>query len=495
MIRPIGGFSKQLHEIATLVGVVSVDDEFLVSGLTNHSSEVEPGDLFIAFAGIKVHGASFAKEAKERGAVAILTDHAGLSLAKNCGLPIIEVVKPRRWAGIISAWFYSEPMRDLRSIGITGTNGKTTTTTLLNQLWNLAERETGLIGTIETRIGNEVFKSGRTTPESPELQSLIATMRERHVSDLVMEVSSHAIALERIRGAHFSFVAFTNLTQDHLDFHLTMDDYFATKSALFSFEYAERAFINIDDLYGQKLANNCQIPVTSISRFVKSADWHYDSAIAVDSGFEISIRGVGGILIEGHLPLLGDYNLDNALMAIALAVETGVDPLFIATSLPSLSSAKGRLEPVLLGQKFHAFVDYAHSPDAVIRVLETCKRMTSGKVIAVLGCGGDRDSLKRPLMGSALLKESDIAIFTSDNPRSEDPRRILDQMTEGLSIKLPNIALLDREQAILYAVEQASAGDVVVILGKGHEQGQEVNGQVRPFDDRLSLAEAIEKLA
>lgn len=494
MIRPLGAFSKRLSEIAQLVNADEVDGSVLVSGLTNDSKKIERGDLFIAFSGATAHGASFANEASARGAVAILTDNAGFLLAQNCGLPIIVVTNPRKSAGIVSAWFYSEPMRDLCSIGITGTNGKTTTTTLLDQIWRLAERQTGLVGTIETRIGNEVFKSQRTTPESAELQSLIATMRERHVTNLAMEVSSHAIALERMRGAHFSAVAFTNLTQDHLDFHVTMEDYYNTKAALFAFEYADKAFINIDNFYGQKLAKESQIPVISISRFEKSADWHYASVAMVESGFEISIRGSGGILIDGQLKLQGDYNLDNAIMAIAIAVETGVDPLFISASISKLNTAAGRLESVALGQKFLAFVDYAHSPDAVMRVLETCQKMTNGKVIAVLGCGGDRDSLKRPIMGRALLDGSDIAIFTSDNPRSEDPDQILDQMTEGLGITLPNVRLLDRAQAIDYAVEQASAGDVVVILGKGHEQGQEANGFVSPFDDRLALAEAIERM-
>lgn len=495
MIRPIEKFEHKLSAIALLVGATSVVSDVTITGMTNNSQEVEPGDLFIAFPGLKVHGATFSAQAQERGARAIVTDAVGAALISNMEIPIITVLNPRAVAGVISSWFYSEPMRDLYSVGITGTNGKTTTSTLLSQIWDLAERQVGLIGTIETRIAHDVFPSKRTTPESPELQSLIATMRERHVRNLVMEVSSHAISLERVRGAHFSLVAFTNLTQDHLDFHKSMDEYFRVKSALFKFEYADKAFINIDDPYGMALSSHCEIPVTTLSRLQKTSDWQLLSAQPTPSGYEIAIRGVGGILIEGDLNLSGDYNLDNVLMAIAIAVESGVDPLVIPTILPNLRGAAGRLEAVAVGQSFRAFVDYAHSPDAVARVLDSCRKLTKGKVIAVLGCGGDRDWIKRPLMGQALLAGSNIAVFTSDNPRSEDPERILQEMVGNNIITSPSAIISDRSAAIAYAVAQANVDDIVIILGKGHEQGQEVRGEVFPFDDRSALATAIENSA
>jgi len=495
MIRPIQKFEHKLSAVLDLVGATSVGGDVVLTGFTNDSQEVIEGDLFIALPGLKVHGATFATQAAERGARAILTNTIGEEIARNVGIPIITVTNPRASAGVISSWFYSEPMRDMYSVGITGTNGKTTTSTLLAQIWELAGRQVGLIGTVETRIVKEVSASKRTTPESPELQSLIATMRERHVRNLVMEVSSHAISLERVRGAHFSLVAFTNLTQDHLDFHRDMDEYFRVKSSLFKFEYADKAFINIDDPYGEILSSRCEIPVTTLSRMQKSSDWHFVSAYPFASGYEIVMRGVGGILIEGQVHFSGDYNLDNLLMAVAIAVESGVDPLVISTILPKLRSAPGRFEPVVAGQSFRAFVDYAHSPDAVVRVLESCKKMTKGKVIAVLGCGGDRDSLKRPLMGQALLAGSDVAVFTSDNPRSEDPEQILRQMIGSSAILAPSAVIVDRSAAISYAVAQADADDVVIILGKGHEQGQEINGEVFPFDDRLALSTAIESSA
>ncbi len=490
MERPLVGRQRTLGSITNLLGADSVKDEVLISGLTHNSQEVEPGDIFLAFPGAKVHGAIFYKEAISRGAHAILTDIRGAEIVG--GVPVVVVGDPRRSAGTLAAWFYDEPMRDMYSVGITGTNGKTTTTTLLHQIWTRAGRESGLIGTVETRIGLDLLKSKRTTPESSDLQALVATMRERHVRNFVMEVSSHAITLERMRGSHFSAVAFTNLTQDHLDFHGTMAEYFQAKRALFTFEYAELALINIDDPYGAQLAQSIDIPVRTISRANEKADWTYDFAVPLLAGHDVSIRGLGGILIEGFLPLHGGYNLDNALMAIALAYESGIDPIDIATILPTLNGAPGRMEPVNVGQQFAAFVDYAHSPDAVSRVLESCRVMSSGKVIAVLGCGGDRDVSKRALMGLALSVASDVAVFTSDNPRSEDPAGILEQMVTGLLVGLPNKVVLDRRDAIRYAVSQALPGDILVILGKGHETGQEIAGVISPFDDRLELARAIE---
>ncbi len=494
MERPLLDHKRTLSSIADLLDVERPSVDAMISGVTHASSEVENGDIFLAFPGAKTHGAKFAAQAYERGAQAVLTDLAGMQIIQEVApkLPVVVVENPRRAAGVLSAWFYGEPMRDMFSVGITGTNGKTTTTTLLYQIWMFAGRESGLIGTVETRIGTELLKSQRTTPESSDLQALVATMRERHIRNLAMEVSSHAISLDRIRGAHFDVVAFTNLSQDHLDFHNTMDEYFKVKAELFSFEYADLAVINIDDAHGALLAKSVDIPIRTLSRAKANADWRYERVFSHSSGNDVAMRGPGGILIEGLLPLHGDYNLDNALMAVALAVQSGIDPVEIAAILPLLSPAQGRLEAIAVGQDFAAFVDYAHSPDAVARVLETCRGMTTGKVIAVLGCGGDRDSSKRPLMGEALAKGSDVAVFTSDNPRSEDPLRILDQMTLGMPLVSPDSVIADRKSAIEYAVAQAQTGDLVVVLGKGHETGQEIAGVITPFDDRLVLAQAIE---
>lgn len=491
MTRPIEEFRRTVEAVASIANATFTGNpSTVISGLTLNSNLVEQGDLFIALPGEKAHGADFASDAISRGAVAVLTDVAGSK--KISGVPIIVSTNPRRAAGVVSAWFYGEPMRDLYSVGVTGTNGKTTVTTLLHQIMSAAGRESGLIGTVETRIGDEVISSKRTTPESSELQALTAVMRERHMRNLVMEVSSHAIALERIRGSHFSVVAFTNLSQDHLDFHKSMENYFAAKSKLFTFEFADLAVINIDDDYGKKLARDTELPVVTVSRDDQNATWHYVSINRDYVGANVSIRGSAGILIEGKVHLHGGYNFDNLLMAVAIATESGIDPIDIASILPLLTGAAGRLESVRLGQNFTALVDYAHSPDAVTRVLETAREITDGRVIAVLGCGGDRDASKRPLMGKALHEGADISIFTSDNPRSEKPEEILIQMTLGLDIQEPSAVIQDRAEAIHAAVDEAQEGDVVLVLGKGHEKGQEIGNTMHPFDDRVELAKAIE---
>ena len=495
MIRPLTQSQRSLASFASTVGATSALsaselEKIGVTGVTSSSADVEPGDLFCAFAGEKVHGASFAQDAIKSGAVAVLTDAEGAKMIK--GSPVLVVANARKSAAILTSWFYGEPMRDLFSIGITGTNGKTTVSTLCHQIFQSAGQETGLIGTVETRIGNEVLSSTRTTPEAAELQALVATMRERHCRNLVMEVSSHAIALERIRGSYFAAVGFTNLSQDHLDFHGNMENYFAAKSKLFTYEYADQAFINVDDSYGQLLAEKTELPVQSISRFNENATWHYTRIEEGIAYSDISIRGVGGILIDSRTTLRGGFNFDNLLMAVAICVESGIDPMDIQTLIPHLVGAVGRLEPVNLGQNFTALVDYAHSPDAVSRVLAAVREMTDKRVIGVLGCGGDRDASKRNAMGQELSLRSDIAIFTSDNPRSENPQTILEQMTSGLKISEPSAIVQDRTKAIELAVNLAQPGDVVIVLGKGHERGQEIAGVVHPFDDRLVLAHAIE---
>ena len=492
MQRPLANCSKPLSAVLSVVGAqcAEITESVNVTGISQSSNEISTGDLFIALPGEKFHGAQFAADAVERGAVAVLTDLAGAAMVS--GVPVLVVENPRRAAGVISAWFYEEPMRDLYSVGVTGTNGKTTVTTLLHQIMQAAGRESGLIGTVETRIGSEVLLSKRTTPESAELQGLIATMRERHMRNLVMEVSSHAITLERIRGSHFAVVGFTNLSQDHLDFHKSMEEYFLAKAKLFTFEYADLAVINIDDVYGARLAAMTELPVMSLSRTNTKATWHFASITRDYVGAAIAIRGSGGILIEGKTILQGGFNYDNLLMAVAIATESGIDPIDIAAILPQLTGAVGRLEAVRLGQNFTALVDYAHSPDAVARVLETAHEITTGSVIAVLGCGGDRDASKRSLMGLALRDGADIAIYTSDNPRSEKPEDILVQMVLDIDVQKPNEVITDRKAAIRAAVNHAAAGDVVIVLGKGHEKGQEISGVIYPFDDRIELARAIE---
>ncbi len=493
-MRPYTLATRSLPELARFLGVNENVPNLEFSGITSSTKLLQQGDLFVALPGSKYHGASFFEEAIKTGAVGAVTDRAGAEIIGET-LPTIVVDNPRDIVGDIAAWLNRSPFRSLFSVGITGTNGKTTTASLLNQMWSTSNRETGFIGTTGVLVGHEAFPTQFTTPEAPELQSAVAVMVERACKYLVMEVSSHALAQKRMRGSFFNTVAFTNLTQDHLDFHGNMESYFEAKAKLFTFEYADFGFINIDDPYGVKLSELTEIPHATISRTSKRAHWHYDNIHQSSGGYEVAIRGEGGILIEGHVGLVGAHNLDNVLMAVALAVKSGVDPLEISSNLHKLQGPSGRLEKVDIGQKFLALVDYAHTPDAVERVLAAVREITPGKVIGVLGCGGDRDATKRPIMGAALLAGTDFAVFTSDNPRSEDPQTILNQMTSGLNMEQAGVVEVDRRGAIAIAVTEAQPGDTVILLGKGHEVGQEIHLVKYPFDDRIELARAIESLS
>ena len=496
MIRPEASNAKSLLELARFLGIEIEDQnhaEIIFNGVASDTRGIIPGDLFVALPGSKSHGAAFVVEIKAAGAVAVLTDKQGAQFISGV-LPTLIISDPRRAVGDCASWFYGSPSQNISVVGITGTNGKTTTTALLNQIWRYAERETGLIGTVGIEIGAEVLPTSFTTPEAADLQSLFAVMQERHVRNVAMEVSSHAIAMNRINGAHFRMVGFTNLTQDHLDFHLDMANYFATKRRLFASEFADLGFVNIDDSYGAELFAARDIPMISLSRSNPKAEWYFESADMNSNGYSVTLRGTGGIQISGELGLIGDHNLDNLLMASAMAFQSDVDPIVIGNSFRYLTGAPGRLERIELGQEFKALVDYAHTPDAVERTLATLRKSTEGRLIAVLGCGGDRDRSKRPIMGKALQEGSDTAIFTSDNPRSESADEILNEMTKGLVLSTSSHVVSDRREAIALAVASAQPGDCVVVLGKGHETGQEISGVKHPFDDRLELARAIEEL-
>ena len=490
-------YSLALSEIATLVGTSNANLEknnLLITGITLDSNDAIQGDLFVALPGANSHGSKFIDSAVANGAIAVLTD---MSAIVNADIPVLRVNDPRLWVGVIADKFYRNPSSAINVFGITGTNGKTTTSYLLQQIWDFNNRNSGLIGTIETRIGDEIFPNKRTTPEAPELQSIFAIMRERHNLNVVMEVSSHALALNRVEGTKFSVVAFTNLSHDHLDFHKTMENYFQAKSRLFKYGFAEKAIINIDDAWGKRLFEETEIEKISISTHNQKANWKIiDSSLAdpispSKSVVELTIAGPGGILLSIGTPLMGDYNSANVLMALALAVESGIDPLSAANALSNAKGAPGRMESIELGQRFTAVIDYAHSPDAVSAALKAVRSSTKGRIIAVLGCGGDRDAAKRPLMGQALISGADLAIFTSDNPRSEDPLSILNQMHEGIKLTENHFVIVDRREAIKFAIENAKESDCVLVLGKGHETGQEIMGKISPFDDRVELKNAI----
>jgi UDP-N-acetylmuramoyl-L-alanyl-D-glutamate--2,6-diaminopimelate ligase len=348
------------------------------------------------------------------------------------------------------------------------------------------------MGTIATLMPGLELKAERTTESADEMARRVAQMAQLHVRALAMEVSSHGLALHRVNGARFAAAGFSNLSQDHLDFHGDMESYFDAKASLFTHEYSDRAFINIDDAYGKRLAAMTSLETMTLSLTDRSAAWFVTHREVTGRGNRLEIRGPGGILISTEIPLIGTHNVENYLMALALAVDSGVDPVVIESASRELKGARGRMERVDLGQPFTALVDYGHSPDAVTRVLRSLRESSSGRIIALLGCGGDRDRSKRPLMGQALAAGSDVAIFTSDNPRSEDPVEILKEMTAGLTIKEPSRIEIDRKNAIEYAISLAEPGDLVVVLGKGHERGQQFKDRLEEFDDRLEVAKAIE---
>ena len=463
--------------------------DVLITGVKLNAQSVKRGDLFIALPGNKNHGLDFANQAIENGAAAILSDRAQQEV--DVKVPHFVTPNPRSLVGEISAWFYGSPFQSLVAVGITGTNGKTTTSNLVKQLWQLAGISSGVIGTLGIEVGSVKYESSRTTPEASDLQSIAAMMVEKKITHLAMEVSSHALDLGRVNGAHFQVVAFSNLTQDHLDFHGDMESYYLAKAKLFSGKLSDKAVVNIDDPYGKRLHSEIKSSVITVSRQNKEADWSYSSYKSEEDGYKVSICHKGEKVIDCDYKLLGDYNLDNLLLAVAIAFETGLTTSQIEQVIPSLQSISGRLEKLDLGQNFNAIIDYAHTPDAVDRVLKTAQLFTSGKVIAVLGCGGDRDQSKRAIMGASLLNGSDVSIFTSDNPRGESAEAILLQMVGNNEVKSPNQVITDRKEAIAYAVSVAEQGDTLLLLGKGHETGQEINGQIYPFDDFLELENAI----
>lgn len=490
---------RGLIEIARYLGDIGTDPSLLsgveITDVTSDSAQVGPGSLFVAIQGMTRHGAEFAPTALASGAAAILTDRAGEALIRSnpaSTIPILVVSRPEVDLGHLAHWFYRDPMRSMHAVGITGTNGKSTTTTLLFEIWRAAGFTSGLMGTLSIEMPGISIPAGRTTESADQIARNCAQMAQLHVRSLAMEVSSHGLVLNRLNGAHFAAVGFTNLSQDHLDFHGDMESYFLAKARLFSHEFSDRAFINIDDHYGARLAEMTSLEVVTLSTSSPRASWSLTDQEKSGAGNRLRLRGPGGIMIESEISLIGAHNVENYLMAVALAVDSGVDPLVIAEVSPLLVGAAGRMERVDIGQSFLAFVDYAHSPDAVERVLRSLRENVTGRVIAVLGCGGDRDKGKRPLMGQALMAGSDIAIFTSDNPRSEDPEAILSEMTSGLRIEGESRIESDRKAAIRYATSLAKAGDAVIVLGKGHEKGQYFADRIEEFDDRIELARAIE---
>lgn len=502
--RPSNPPRHALAEVASTVGADPgvASAEVTVTGVAQDSRLVVPGDLYVARPGAAVHGADYAPQAARAGAVAALTDPAGAVACREAGLPTIVVPDPQAVLGDLAAWIYGHPSRDLLLFGVTGTNGKTTTTFLLDAALRQAGHRTGLLGTVETRVGDEVLPSARTTPEAPELQALLALMRERGVTAVAMEVSSHALAYGRVAGTIFDVVGFTNLSQDHLELHGDLESYFAAKAELFRPERARLGVVNIDDPYGARLARQAPIDVVTCSvAGAARADW---SAAAVrmspDGTSKFQIRDPDGTECAVSLNLPGDFNVANALLAATMLAAAGVEPAAFVPAFAATAGLPGRMERVPGPQDFTVIVDYAHTPDAVSVVLASVRDWTRGRVIAVLGCGGDRDHGKRPLMGQVAARVADVVVITDDNPRSEDPAHIRRAVLAGAHAVPATergdvVDVPDRREAIRWAVGAARPGDTVLVLGKGHEQGQEVAGVVHPFDDRVVAQEVLQQMS
>jgi UDP-N-acetylmuramoyl-L-alanyl-D-glutamate--2,6-diaminopimelate ligase len=504
-IRPASRPHRPLSALSTLLGVRLVspfepNELGSLSGITLDSRSAEPGDLYVALPGAQVHGAAFCADAVAAGAVAVLTDPDGRARAVASGVPVFVLADPRARLGEIACWVYGDPSSRLRLIGVTGTSGKTTSTYLIEAGLRAAGHLTGLVGGVELRVGSQRLASSLTTPEAPDLQGLFAVMAERGVTAAAMEVSSHSLALGRVAGTAFDVAVFTNLSQDHLDFHTDMEDYFRAKASLFMPPVI--GVVNIDDPYGRRLAAEAPVPVTTFSPSGRDgADWRAVDVRSGADGSTFRLIGPGGIEADVSVGLAGVFNVANAVGALVALVEAGIRLEDAVAGVAACPGVPGRLERVPpAGLGVTAFVDYSHKPGAVEAVLSSLRPVTQGNLIIVLGCGGDRDKAKRPMMGAAAASLADVAILTSDNPRSEDPLAILAAMLGGvLSVPRAQRARViiepDRAAAIGQAVALAAPGDVVVVAGKGHETGQYVAGAVLPFDDRQVTAEALERQA
>lgn len=460
-----------------------------INGIAYDSRKVEPDYLFVAIEGFKTDGHNFIKDAVARGAVAV-------AIQKQTPIPAhltcVRLQDTRRGLALMASKFYGYPCSKIRAIGVTGTNGKTTTTYMIRKIYEYEGIKTGLIGTIHNMVGEKVLPVIHTTPESVDLQKLLCEMIMEQVNTVVMEVSSHALALHRVEGCSFKTSVFTNISQDHLDFHHNMNDYLAAKLKLFS--NSEKAVINNDDHHSQKVIEASSGKVITYA-IKKKSDVMASEIDISPTGVSFRVNEARGA-IKINLKLTGLFNVYNALAAYSVGMAEGFEPQVIKRALEEVKGVPGRFELVNKGQHFAVIVDYAHTPDGLENILSTAREFTRGRLITIFGCGGDRDRTKRPIMGQIGAELSDIAIITSDNPRTEEPEIIINDIMEGV-YKVKNaryFVIPDRRTAIGRALEIARKGDVVIIAGKGHETYQEINGKRYYFDDREEASLILERL-
>jgi UDP-N-acetylmuramoyl-L-alanyl-D-glutamate--2,6-diaminopimelate ligase len=488
----------------------------------------DEGDLFVALPGARAHGAGFAAAAVGRGAHAVLTDEQGAELLEAAGLdvPVLVARDPRALLGPVAAWVYGSPAQDLTTFGVTGTNGKTTTTYLVDHALRALGWKGGLIGTVEMRSGDRVLPSRLTTPEAADLQALLAAMREDQVRTLAMEVSSHALALHRVDGLVFDVVGFTNLSQDHLDFHGDLQEYFEAKALLFTPEHARRGVVVVDDAWGERMVAAARVPVATLrvagdgpggagGEGVASddADWTVTDVVPQHAGGSaFTLRHRDGRALRTTTSLPGSFNVANAALALALVLEAGIDPRDLEAALDAVGglapAVPGRMEVV--SQPPHAprvVVDFAHNPDALALALDALRPTTPGRLVVVFGATGDRDRGKRPTMGGVAVEGADVVVVTDDDPHGEDPAVIRAEVlpgalaareTAGTGPEPRDVVVLEvapRERAIHEAIAAAGPDDTVLVAGRGHEVWQEIAGVDHPLDDRVEARAALERRA
>ncbi|MGN0065037.1 MAG: UDP-N-acetylmuramoyl-L-alanyl-D-glutamate--2,6-diaminopimelate ligase [Nocardioides sp.] len=465
-----------------------------VTGVTLSTDRVSPGDLYAALPGARAHGADFAAKALAAGAVAVLTDPAGLDRLAD-DVPALVVASPRAVLGSVAAQVYDHPATAMRMIGVTGTQGKTTTTRMLDDALGAAGVPSAVIGTVGTRVLGQDVPTKLTTPEAPDLHGLFAMMREEGVQACAMEVSSHALALGRVDAVRFDVATFLNLGRDHLDFHADVDEYFAVKASLFTPGRSVRGLTNLDDEHGRLLLDVAGVPMSTYSLIDAGADWTAHDVRLGTLGSAFVARGPEGQEWPVNVSVPGEFNVSNALAALASAAMAGLDGAAVAAGFAHGHGVPGRLERVPGDQPFTVVVDYAHKPDALEAVLTTLRPVTEGRLVVVIGAGGDRDTGKRPLMGEISARLGDVVVVTDDNPRTEEAGAIRAAVLEGARGHGAEVLEVgDRREAIRTALGLARAGDVVLLAGKGHETGQEVQGVVHPFDDRTVAAEELDRL-